>query len=485
MARDEGLRRAIAAKEAHEASLWAYPNVTAIGVARRRVKGERTDEWAVQVRVRRKLPASRLRPGGRLPREVAGPDGVPVRVDVVQSGPFVACSGIGEYRPVIGGVSIGHAAGMDFGTLGGWACDRLDDTSVLLTCNHAIANLDRRPSDARIVQPARSHDGLVFRHSIGTLKRFRKITIDVSPLPVSPVDAAIGTISEPWSPEVRDIGGGIFETGTAADGDRVRKCGAVTDVRSGRVDGPPIHSVDVRLPFLNEERKSGEPATLYKRARIGHSFVVESDEAFSAHGDSGALVFADRPGVVASTLPVVGLLYAQDPEDDRIGYCNDISAVFRELSLTTLCDSAARAMLGMIAAGSSSRLRGHLARLRGLQARVLRTSALGERLDDFLTREAARVSRVLAADNETLDLAARALAPWLGRGSDRDLLDAPIDRAQGIRLHRLVDRLGDCEPTLRRSFAALKAALAVTRGQTTRDLLATVAGRVADSGKRR
>ena len=481
MRQKDELIRAAAAREWNEARLWSYPNVTAIGVSRRRVGGVATDELAVQVRVGRKLAPGRVPAGAMLPREVAGPDGDRLPVDVVESGPFVGASGTVEHRPVIGGISLGREVTLDYSTLGGVVCDLTDNSPVLLSCNHAIANLDSAPPTTGIVQPARAHGGMVPSKLIGELKRYSPIAISPSPPPTSPVDAAIGTLTEPWDLEVRDIGPGVFELGTANLGDVVQKSGAITDVTQGTVDTVSA-TVDVDLVYY------ASPGLVWKRAKIGNSFFVDASATFCSFGDSGSLVFSETVGVVDGTFPCVGLLYAYDANDDSIGICNDISAVFSALQLTTLCDCVAKAIFsfafGPAPVGGGGKGAGgrpfpdagkKAADLRRFRDRLMATTPLGREVVKFVEKKAAVLSTILIRDTEAFGLAVRAFRPWVRLDTDLDLLEAPIDAQTVDRLQRLADCLSDREPTLKPQLSMMKAALTLARGATLKDLLRAAA----------
>jgi hypothetical protein len=73
--------RAIHVKDAHEATLMGKANVLGVGVGMRQRRGQTTEEVAVVVLVRRKVPAAELAAGDVIPPEI---DGVPV--DVLEVG---------------------------------------------------------------------------------------------------------------------------------------------------------------------------------------------------------------------------------------------------------------------------------------------------------------------------------------------------------------------------------------------------------------
>ena len=480
MPHDQDLLRTMQAKAWNERRLWRHPNVTAIATARRRTNGLRTEEWAVQVRVSQKLAPSRLPAGGMLPREVFGPDGKARRVDVVQSGPFVGCADRPAVRPIYGGLDIGRAVWTDYSTLGGMVCDREDDETVLLSCNHAIANLDREPKWLDIVQPARHYGGIVGVETVGFLKRYSPIAFGGSDPPASPVDAAIGTVEVEWAQKIADISTGIFAIDEVTEDDPVQKYGSTTGLTSGLVKTIPDATVLVELPFHDDDAS----ALVSKLVRIENAFCVESDETFAQAGDSGALVFSQTPGVFADSYPCVGLLFAKDQYDDRVGFCNNITAVFNTLNLSTVFACLLTKLIQILIFRLIPEwipapppdllfyLRIKEVQFRDFRDRIVRNSVFGTEVNELLTRNAGLIASVLAHDSEAFGLALRALAPWVRLSTDLDILEAPIDAESVAGFCRLADRLAHCEPSLRPALTSLKAALKAAQGTSLGDALA-------------
>jgi len=73
-------RRALRVKQTHEEELLSKSNVLGVGVGLRERGGQRGEQVALVVLVRRKLPAADLAPQDVIPREI---DGVPVDVQEV------------------------------------------------------------------------------------------------------------------------------------------------------------------------------------------------------------------------------------------------------------------------------------------------------------------------------------------------------------------------------------------------------------------
>lgn len=91
---EEAQRRAEAVWRAHRSELLSKPNVVGVGVGLRERGGSRTDEVALVVLVRRKVPDHQLAPQDQLPRVL---DGVPI--DVQEVGDVRACDEPGGRAP--------------------------------------------------------------------------------------------------------------------------------------------------------------------------------------------------------------------------------------------------------------------------------------------------------------------------------------------------------------------------------------------------
>jgi len=73
-------RRALRVKQSHEEQLLSKANVLGVGVGLRQRGGQRGEQVALVVLVRRKLPPTELEPDDIIPNEI---EGVPVDVQEV------------------------------------------------------------------------------------------------------------------------------------------------------------------------------------------------------------------------------------------------------------------------------------------------------------------------------------------------------------------------------------------------------------------
>src|SRR5690349_4680237 len=91
--RDPKLQKALATKRREAARLLRYPNVIAVGVGSKVVKGRVTKKVCIRVYVSKKLPPGRLGGDATIPTEI---DGVPT--DVIESD-IPRASGMGGPPP--------------------------------------------------------------------------------------------------------------------------------------------------------------------------------------------------------------------------------------------------------------------------------------------------------------------------------------------------------------------------------------------------
>ena len=242
-----------AAKEKFERFLLERANVIGVGIGKKVVDGEETDEPAVIVFVERKLPEAQLKRKDIVPKTVDE-----VKTDVVETGRLKAQATGRErtarWRPAPGGVSVGHVR-ITAGTLG--AIVRADGRRVILSNNHILANSNEARRGDPILQPGPADSG-TRADVIGRLERFVEIRFEetagwspgallrrlaerlgiraVPPRPKNLVDAAIATPERDdlVSDEILELQRvpGLAEAGV---GLRVRKSGRTTGVTEGKI----------------------------------------------------------------------------------------------------------------------------------------------------------------------------------------------------------------------------------------------------------
>jgi hypothetical protein len=481
MARLDRVTRCLLAQEMNAQRLLSYPNVVGIGTGFREQRERRRDEVVVQAFVQRKYSLDELPDWALLPGAIPGPEGRDVRLDVIDVGYVYAAQDTTRYRPVPGGCSIGHQSVVDASTLGGWACDRTDDTIVLLSCNHCIANLNVASVPGGIVQQGRLDGGAAPADLIGQLKRFIPINIGIPPPGVTAVDAAIGTITAGRTDNILQIGPAVYELGTPTLGMAVQKRGRTTRFTNNGT----ITSVGVQVTV---NYAGGTTQGL-----IGNAFRVTSTDgnAFANRGDSGSLIFDQTAGVLGGTFPVVGMFFAVSGGGVTT-FHNDINAVFGQLNLSTVCDCAVRALIEAIfgagerSAGSADRMMGAAggagrgtrrlvdrkdAQLRRFRDQIMAQTPFGKVVASFVASEAAELSRAIMEDDEIFGLAVRTFEPWVRKGDNFEVLEAEVDAETVANFGRLAERVARFSPRLREQMKVFRASVEAVRGMKVRELL--------------
>ncbi len=194
-----------------------------------------------------------------------------------------------QQRPAPGGISVlGNPNAVGFGTLGCLTTGRSaprDQRTLILSCNHVLANSNQGQLGDCVDQPATGDAGICPDDLIAVLERFVPVTFGG---PVNIVDCATGW-ADPAnvSPNVLARGpGGTFElaisstTAAATVGTAVGKSGRTTEITAGTVQEVGA-SHWAGYPGGNSAFFSGSIA------------ITGNSGPFSAPGDSGAIVWTD------------------------------------------------------------------------------------------------------------------------------------------------------------------------------------------------
>lgn len=485
MAEPNDVSRVKIAQEQNAGSLFARPNVIGTATGYRQSEGEYTEDVCVQVFVSRKYPRSHLPSWAVVPWEVPGPDGEGVPTDVIDAGYFQPIQDTTRYRPVVGGCSIGNLTGTNAGTLGGWACDETDDSTVFLTNNHVVTASTNRtaiPATSGIVQPGQLDGGSAPADQIGQTKRIVPIPTNPSQgaAPTTAVDAAIGTITAGRDHDVLNIGPAIYEIATPTLGMNVQKRGRTTQLTTnGRI-------VSVNASWTLNYGRQFNPA--FAQIGIGNSvFNIASTDGnrFGDRGDSGSLIFAQNTDTLEGTRPVLGLLFAGGSTGPGaefgtlIGACN-INSVFNRLNLTTICDCAVRAILEAIFEGTEHRettglsktgLRRKERQLRGVRERIVDEAPLGEAAVKLVTKKTPAISEVLVKDDKAFGLAVRAFGSLRQTRTALDLLQTELDEETVEDLSALAQRIAEINPDLEEPARLLESAVSEAEGSSLADLI--------------
>ncbi len=295
-------------------------NVNGVAVGHKIVNGKDTGQLCVTVLVKKKVAKAALSSKDLVPQTVGG-----IPVDVKEVGEIVAFqSRTDRWRPVPGGVSIGHYL-ITAGTLGAFVKDKTTGQTLILSNNHVLANSNSASAGDFILQPGRADGGsntsyyqiaklerfitiqfqtggggdtggcFLAKSSAGVLNFFAKIVGSshrVVPVKISAaaneIDAAVAKPLEAieLTGKIIDIGA-ITGTKAATLGMAVRK--------SGRTTGTTTGTIDMLNATVDVGYGGSSVATFENQLVAG---------AMSAAGDSGSLV-------VDGTDPLaVGLLFA-------------------------------------------------------------------------------------------------------------------------------------------------------------------------------
>ncbi len=274
-------------------SLMALPYVIGVGQGYKEIGGVTTDQNAILVLVKRKMPLEQLQKHELVPQQVGG-----IVTDVIEVGDMKAYS-VGNtsvnsqsyterMRPSAPGVSIGHYL-TTAGTFGAVVYDINNEQPLILSNNHVLANSSNgRDRRARIgdliLQPGVIDGGRTSDNAIARLKKY--VALNDYPRKNS-VDCAL---AQPLNntlivPDVLGIGK-IQGDVTAQVGMNVKKTGRTTGLTTGK-----IRAINVTLNVG------------YGRGRNlrFENQVLTTD--MSSGGDSGSIVLDENNRAV-------GLLFA-------------------------------------------------------------------------------------------------------------------------------------------------------------------------------
>lgn len=149
--------------------LHSKPNVVAVGVGYKKIKGRKTSVISIICSVEKKVPSSQLSDQDLIPRIVGG-----YMTDVVETGRIKALR-TDRVRPAPGGVSIGHVD-ITAGTLG--CLVKRDGKTFILSNNHVLANSNDAKIGDPILQPGTYDGGKYPDDHIANLADFVPISFD-------------------------------------------------------------------------------------------------------------------------------------------------------------------------------------------------------------------------------------------------------------------------------------------------------------------
>jgi hypothetical protein len=227
----------------------------------------------------------------------------------------------GRLRPLVPGASVSLEAG-GTGTIATVVRRPGSDTLELLSNNHVLADENRAPDGAPVLQPGLVDGGMETVDRVAALTSFAPIDVEG----VNEADCAVAAIDEgiEWSFATFEIYGGLTHVFELADDfPAVAKFGRTTGHTVGTVTAFELDNVRVQYD-VGVVRFDGQIEV-----------AGTEDASFSAPGDSGSLVVTaatDESGAAA-----VGLLFAGSqtggPSGLGLTYVNPIVAVLAALEV--------------------------------------------------------------------------------------------------------------------------------------------------------
>jgi hypothetical protein len=262
-------------------------------------------EQCVRVLVNKKAPEKLVEPDAVV-STVMKESGFDVLTDVVEVGEIILASNNAVYRPVTCGVSGGHGLIMSGGTLGCVVKRKSDGKSLLLSCNHVVANTNNatRHRDP-VIQPSNLDRGTV-DNIIGILDDF--IDLDFSGR-TNYVDVALVDIDPGIRVDPSMEGAGFVPKRHIMPqrGLLVKKVGRTTEETRGLVNGVHLgmQGIPIDIPYGSQYAKFADIFS------VGHIYGrVLPPPVFADKGDSGSLIVEDETGSNQG----VGLLFAISTE---------------------------------------------------------------------------------------------------------------------------------------------------------------------------
>ena len=264
-------------QQAYQKAFKAYigrNDVTGIDVGYKYVGGQRTDDIAVRIHVREKIPKTALEAAEVFPPEI---DGVPV--DIIQAiyKSTAAREDLSKRKTrqdiIQPGLSIGHPH-VTAGTFGTVVYDNFSGRPCILSNWHILVGSSNASPGDDIIQPGSLDGGRLPRDRVGQLERS---ILDAEG------DAAIGFLDLASGRSLDlaqlDTGFVVQSARMAQIGDILEKSGRTTGVTRGKVDGLGSYTI---------------PYSVGERTIQGFKIVSVIDgnpnnEEISSGGDSGSI----------------------------------------------------------------------------------------------------------------------------------------------------------------------------------------------------
>jgi hypothetical protein len=296
--------------------------IHAVGVGRKIVDGQETNDLAIRLYVARKLPLSMLPKRALLPKTIEG-----IPTDVLESPPafisLICTEGRKKrQRPLLAGISVAHKD-VTAGTVA-YFCRSTKkgdnpESVFLLSNNHVLANVNVGKKGDAIMQPG-PIDGGTQEDDVATLHRF--VRIKLGGRTQNAVDCAIGELLPDAKYQAKLCKIGKIKGVTAGvEGMRVCKHGRTTGYTEGTVTD---ELYDALIGMSHEDPNVAALFTNQLRLEVTSPY-----QAIGLGGDSGSLVVSKKDK------KAVGLYFA-GPENGQYGIANPIDKVLELLEIKLL-----------------------------------------------------------------------------------------------------------------------------------------------------
>ncbi|NLM97937.1 MAG: hypothetical protein GX175_10095 [Halanaerobiaceae bacterium] len=322
----------------YKKSILKKKNVIGVGFGYKERKGRTTEEEALIVLVKKKVPVSKISKKEIIPQRVQE-----YKTDVIEIGEVVFHQDrTKKLRPARPGVSIGHYK-VSAGTFGAVVRDKKTGTPLILSNNHVLANIsngidNRARKGDPILQPGTYDDGRTPGDIIGYLERFVPIhSSEGRP------DCGVAISIEKAVNFFLHLFRNNYNFRLFKDGEtNLVDCAVAKTAGDGLIASKMIEIGDVlgvTEPEINMEvKKSGRSSGLTKGRIVAIEATLtvnmnETDTAvfedqfittpLSKPGDSGSLILDMNNNAV-------GLLFAGS---EKATVCNRISNVLEKLSV--------------------------------------------------------------------------------------------------------------------------------------------------------
>lgn len=281
-------------------------NIVGVGIAKKIKRNRPTSVTGVTVFVVKKAAVNTLSASARIPKFVNG-----VETDVVETGEFHYFPFRGRYRPVPGGVSVGHHR-ISAGTVA-LVVAKEDGSRYILSNNHVLANCNNANAGDPILQPGSIDGGRHPADTIGSLSAFLPLLFGGTQ--ANTIDAAIAAV-DPQMVISKNISyGAVGACQPAKIGMKVKKSGRTTQLTDGQIQSV---NTTVRVNY------GANGIALFTDQIV---VVGASGAVFSQGGDSGSLIVTKKGN------HPVGLLFAGSPSHTL---ANHIAPVLSQFGVSIL-----------------------------------------------------------------------------------------------------------------------------------------------------